>query len=96
MVVAMPRRIGARCGLNWTTIVAPAGERELLLDLGEVPVLDQAVGLGALGPLDEEVLLVDLAAGAADAAERIDDDVLARRPRPAASSGASGTSTPVG
>jgi hypothetical protein len=52
-------------------------ERELLLDLGEVPVLHEAVGLRALGPLDVEVGLVDLAAGAAHAAEAVDDDVLA-------------------
>src|SRR5208283_1152947 len=36
-----------------------------------------AVGLRALRPLDKEVALVELPAGAADAAEAVDDDVLA-------------------
>ena len=52
--------------------------RKLLLDLREVPVLRQAVGLGALGPLDVKVLFLYFLAGAADAAEGIHDDVILR------------------
>jgi len=53
-------------------------QRELFLDFRQVAVLHQPVGLRILRALDKQVGLLDLAAGAAHAAEGIDDDVLAR------------------
>src|SRR5690606_1518269 len=49
-------------------------ERELFLDLGKVAVPGNAVGPQALVALREQVRDLRLAPGAADAAERIDDD----------------------
>ena len=56
-----------------------AGElRKLLLNFGQMAVLDEAVGFGAFGAFDEKIILGDLPAGSADAAEGVHHDVLAR------------------
>ena len=78
----MPRVIGMRWGRK-STAAAPgfaAGPRrssrpELLLDLGDVAVAADAVGLHALVDLAEHEVGLGLAAGAADAALGIDDEV---------------------
>ena len=73
MVVAMPRCIGARCGLNWTTTWLAGGHAELLLDLGDMPVTGDAVGLDRAVALREQERHVGLLAGAGDAAVGVDD-----------------------
>ena len=70
----MPRLTGIRCGVNWMVTWLASGEGEFLLDFGEVPVLWEAVGADALVAFDEEILPLDLAPGAADAAQGIRDD----------------------
>src|SRR5882724_3280780 len=50
------------------------GEGEFLLDFREVPVFGHGVGPDAFVALDEKIILLDLAARAADAAEGIGDD----------------------
>ena len=52
------------------------GQAEFLLDLGQVPVLGHAVRPEALVALDVQKRHVGLAPGAADAAQRVGDDLL--------------------
>jgi hypothetical protein len=51
------------------------GERELLFDLGEVAVFGDGVGAEAFVALAEQIGGIGLAPGAADAAERVGDDL---------------------
>ena len=81
----MPRAIGMRWGRKSTARCAGVGVRvealavgrdaQLLLDLGDVAVAADAVGRDALVDLAEHQVRLGLAAGAADAALGVDDEV---------------------
>ena len=64
----MPRFIGARCGVNSTWAA------EVLLDLGRVAVVEQAVGVEVLVDGAERVVGLGGPAGAGDAAGGVDDE----------------------
>ena len=70
----MPRFIGTRCGVKVGVTGRPAAMRELLVELGHVAMMTDAIGMEAFRHLGEEVGLLGRAAGAGDARLGVDDD----------------------
>ena len=84
----MPRFCGRRCGTKVTSTLRPAAVRELLVELGQVPVLGDVVGVIALGDLGVQHALLGRAARPRHAGGEVDDDVVGVDRRRAAAAAA--------